>query len=563
MRRENRNCAQLVMDEEIGTIPHDAYPRPQFKRDSYISLNGTWEDGVLVPFPPESVLSGYRGDDPSRHTYRRTFEIPADFVRDRIFLHFQAVDCKAKVYVDQTQVGGHIGGYLPFSCDITSFGAGRHELVVETEDDTATDYPYGKQTLKPGGMWYTSVSGIWQSVWLESVPKDYIESITLTPSLTDLDVEITGGTGTYKVRVYDAQDPEKGNCISEQTIESPAFTIKIEDPKCWSPEDPNLYALVIESGEDRITSYFALRTVTIETINGKERICLNGKPYFFHGVLDQGYYPQGIFLPNNDKGYERDVLRMKELGFNTLRKHIKVENALFYEACDRLGMIVIQDMVNNGAYSFFFDTALPTVFHGKVNDKRRHKNPETRRIFTEHAKETVAYLYNYPCICMYTVFNEGWGQFDADALYDKMKQWDDTRIIDATSGWFHQTKSDVESVHCYFKPIRQQESTRPILVSEMGGYSLRVTGHLFNLSKNYGYKTFTSAEELTDAIVSLYDNEVIPYIAKGLCGSIYTQLSDVEDETNGFYTYDRAVCKTDKAVMRAVADRIMAAMGRI
>ena len=575
MKNQKREPVALVMDEPVEEIPFSSYPRPQLKLNSYICLNGRWDDGVLVPFPLESALSGAAVSDgtitdgrdaqrgQSRHTYRRQFEIPADFVQDKILLHFDAIDCIAKVFVDGQKAGEHTGGYLPFTCDITASGAGHHELVVETEDDTSTDYPYGKQTLTPGGMWYTAISGIWQSVWIESVPESYIEKIRLTPSLSDVKIEITGGSDTCLVRIYDRQDPKDGTCIYEQTHTQKTFTIPIDNPRLWSPEEPNLYGLVIKSGADEIVSYFGLRTVGVRSINGKKRLCLNGKPYFFHGVLDQGYYPQGIFLPNNAGGYERDVQRMKDLGFNTLRKHIKIEHPAFYEACDRLGMIVFQDMVNNGPYSFFKDTALPTVFHGHVSDKRRHRDERTRAIFTEHAKETVAHLYNYPCICYLTVFNEGWGQFDSDAMYDKMKAWDASRIIDSTSGWFKQKKSDVESVHCYFKPIRPVKSERPIVVSEMGGYSLRMEGHLFNRNDNYGYKTFENAKDLGDAIEKLYGCEVIPYIEAGLCGSIYTQLSDVEDETNGFYTYDRAVCKVDKQAMLRIAERIRSAMQKI
>ena len=555
------------MDETVEEIPFSSYPRPQLKRNSYICLNGRWDDGALVPFPLESVLSGVAETNGktgrSRYTYRRKFEIPADFVKDKILLHFDAVDCIAKVCVDGQKLAEHTGGYLPFTCDITACGAGVHELRVEIEDDTSTDYPYGKQTGTPGGMWYTAISGIWQSVWIESVPTSYIENIRLTPSLTEVKIEITGGTGSYQVGIYDRQDPHEGTCIYQQTHTQKTFTIPIDNPRLWSPEDPNLYGLVIKSGEDEIVSYFGLRTVGIRKINGYQRLCLNGKPYFFHGVLDQGYYPQGIFLPNNAGGYEKDVQSMKELGFNTLRKHIKIEHPAFYEACDRLGMIVFQDMVNNAPYSFFKDTALPTVFHGHVSDKRRHNDPKTRAIFTEHAKETVSHLYNYPCICYLTIFNEGWGQFDSDAMYDKMKTWDASRIIDSTSGWFKQKKSDVESVHCYFKPIKPVKSDKPIVVSEMGGYSLRIKDHLFNKKDNYGYKTFESAKGLSAAIEKLYTDEVIPYIEAGLCGSIYTQLSDVEDETNGFYTYDRAVCKVDRKTMLRIAAQIEAATGRI
>ncbi len=556
MKSKVREYNKLSMDDEVAAVPFASYPRPQLKRDSFICLNGRWDDGVLVPFPLESELSGFKGSDASHYVYKRKFNIPSEFVKDRIILHFGAVDCKARVLIDNKDVGDHVGGYLPFSFDITEFGSGIHDLTVEVIDETDTKFPYGKQTLKPGGMWYTPVSGIWQSVWLESVPKDYIKSIKITPSLTGIKLEIEGGNGEYDVTVYDSQDVTEAKVCHMGTHYSNVIELFIDNPRLWSPEEPNLYGLKITSGEDEITSYFALRTVDIREVDGFKRICLNGKPYFFHGVLDQGYFPEGIFLPNNESGYEKDILKMKELGINTLRKHIKVEPACFYEACDRLGMIVFQDMVNNADYSFFKDTALPTVFKGAISDKNRHNDPETRQIFLDNAKGTVEHLYNYPCICYYTIFNEGWGQFDSDNVYEEFKTWDDTRIVDSTSGWFKQQKSDVESIHCYFKPIKPIEFDRPIVVSEMGGYSIRIADHYFNKNDNYGYKTYTDTETMSKDIVRLYEEEVIPYIKKGLCGNIYTQLSDVEDETNGFYTYDRKVCKVDKAAMLEVARKL-------
>ncbi len=233
-----------------------------------------------------------------------------------------------------------------------------------------------------------------------------------------------------------------------------------------------------------------------------------------------------------------------------------MEPECFYEACDRLGMVVFQDMVNNAPYSFIRDTAFPTVFKGHISDKNRHKNSETRKIFKAHSKGIVEHLYNHPCVLYYTIFNEGWGQFDSDYMYDKFCEWDHTRIIDSTSGWFKQKKSDVESIHCYFKPIKPIKSDKPIIVSEMGGYSLRVEGHYFNKNDNYGYKTFTDEDELSEAIIKLYEDEVLPYIEKGLCGNIYTQVSDVEDETNGFYTYDRKVCKVNKEAMLKISRQL-------
>jgi len=555
MRRKGHY--NLTMDEEIGEIPFKSYPRPMLKRDSYISLNGKWDDNILIPFPLESELSGFKGLIPQFHTYTRSFTIPEDFIKDKVILHFQAVDQHASVYVDDKKVAEHSGGYLPFDCDITSFGPGQHILKVEIKDLTSHIYPYGKQTIKRGGMWYTTVSGIWQSVWMESLPKNYIENIKITPGMTSVHIEVFGGAEKVKVEVFDRQIPQQGNCILEREFGSKVIDIEMDNPKLWSPDEPNLYGLRISSGEDVITSYFALREISVKEINGKKRLCLNGEPYFFHAVLDQGYYPQGIFLPNNESGYERDILNMKELGINTLRKHIKIEPACFYEACDRLGMLVFQDMVNNGKYSFIRDTALPTLGMKKVNDSKLHVHTLSRQVFEKHTKDTLEHLYNYPCIVYYTIFNEGWGQFESDRMYEMVKGIDSTRIIDSTSGWFKQSKTDVESTHCYFHPIFQVPSDKPIVVSEMGGYSLKIAGHSYSKYTNYGYKNYADSQSLTDDIIKLYHDEVFPYISLGLCGTVYTQVSDVEDETNGFYTYDRAVCKVDKEKMKQLSRDII------
>ncbi len=555
-KSRKREYFRLTTDERVDDVPYAKYPRPQLRRDSYICLNGKWDDGAIVPFPLGSELAGAGEGPVHEYVYRRSFEVPEGFIRDRVLLHIGAADNSAIVLVDGREVCRHVGGYLPFAADITEFGPGRHKLEIRIKDETSYVYPYGKQTQKPGGMWYTPVSGIWGSVWLESVPKDYITALKITPSMSDVRISVSGGTGSYRVRVYDRQNPAEGRCILETETDSPKIRLEFDDPRLWSPEKPNLYGLVISSGEDEVTSYFALRSVDIREVGGSKRICLNGSPVFLHGVLDQGYFPEGIFLPNNEGGYERDILKMKQMGFNALRKHIKVEPECFYEACDRLGMIVLQDMVNNGRYSFIKDTALPTVFKGHVSDRNRHKKRDVRRNFLRYSKETVAHLYNHPCICYYTIFNEGWGQFESDRVYEKFREWDDTRIVDSTSGWFKQKKSDVESIHCYFKPIKPVRSDLPIVVSEMGGYSVRVKDHFYNKNDNYGYKTFADTDELSAAVIALYENEVIPYIRQGLCGSIYTQLSDVEDETNGLYTYDRKVCKVDAQAMRRMAERL-------
>ncbi|MBO5327307.1 MAG: glycoside hydrolase family 2, partial [Clostridia bacterium] len=311
--------------------------------------------------------------------------------------------------------------------------------------------------------------------------------------------------------------------------------------------------------KDTVSSYFACRTVCVGNVQGVPRLLLNGKPYFFHGLLDQGYFPDGIFTPAHPSRYEKDILFAKSLGFNTLRKHIKIEPEQFYYDCDRLGMIVFQDMVNNGDYSFLRDTALPTLGFKRRNDKHLHQNTASRDAFLCAMDETVKALYNHPCICYWTIFNEGWGQFDGDAAYRRLRALDDSRIIDTASGWFTVKESDVDSPHVYFKPVKCRPAGKPMILSEFGGYSLAAQGHVFNPDKSYGYRKFKNEADLQRALTELYEREILPAARAGLSGAIYTQIADVEDEINGLVTYDRKHVKVDAAEMQRIAAELMTA----
>lgn len=535
-----------------------SYPRPQLKREGYKILNGRWKlngKDIRIPFPPQSRLSDYVGEVGEQLSYETTFIIPRDFGKPCVRLHFGAVDEVAKVYVNGTFAGQHEGGYLHFSFDITKLIKRDKEniLRVEVTDTLSRKYPYGKQCKKRGGMWYTPISGIWQTVWLENVSEHPIEELKLTPSLDSIKMELSAKTKGFNVIVTG-----KNGVVAQKTFETNTGILKIKDPVHWTSENPYLYDLRITTMEDDITSYFALRTVEIKKIDGIQRVCLNGKPIFMHAVLDQGYFEDGIYLPRSEKEFETDILRMKELGFNMLRKHIKIEPEAFYYACDRLGMLVMQDMVNNGGYSYLLDTVLPTIGLKKRDDTkgRYTQDEQTKQIFEQHMKDTIHDLYNHPCIISYTIFNEGWGQFDSDRMYEIAKTMDDTRLYDTTSGWFAQNKSDFDSEHIYFKTIELHAKERPMFLTECGGFSYLVKGHAFNPEKTYGYGTCKSVEELTDRIVSMYEAMVLPGIKGGVCGCVYTQLSDVEDEINGMYTYDRQVCKINKTKMQNLASKI-------
>ncbi len=541
--------------ETLSGTPWTVYPRPQMKRESHLNLNGNWDffvdytsmGQIRVPFCPESRLSGIgqHFDEGSILCYQRRFRLPEGFNRGRVLLHISAADQQTNVFLNGKPAGFHEGGYDSFSLDITDQLEEENFLQICCFDDlTNQSYPYGKQTLKRGGMWYTPVSGIWQTVWLESVPETYIEK---------LNIENRGYGVTISVEpAMDGSVTVAG--LGTFPLENGSVAILPENPHLWSPEDPYLYDFVLEAGEDRIESYFAIRSLEIKKVGAYPRLCLNGEPYFFHGLLDQGYWPDGIFTPAKPDCYADDILMMKKLGFNTLRKHIKVEPEEFYYQCDKLGMIVWQDMVNNGDYNFFRDTALPTVGIQKLSDRNLHRDPSARRRFLEGMKSTVNQLKNHPSICYWTIFNEGWGQFDSDNVYEQFKKLDDTRFVDSTSGWFRQKKSDVDSRHVYFRKVKLKgDGVKPLVLSEFGGKTYRAEGHVFNPDKTYGYGGCESIEALNEAVVKLYMDEVVPCTENGLCAAIYTQVSDVEDEINGLVTYDRKVEKMDPEKMLPVA----------
>ena len=550
----------------VGGMPWNVYPRPQMRRENWLNLNGMWEftvsnfptlpedydKKIRVPFCPESILSGLR-----RHFsegrflyYRHTVQVPQAWRSGRVLLHIGAADQVAKVYANDELLDVHTGGYESFTVDVTDAlysDSDELELVICCMDNLQDrSFPYGKQTLTRGGMWYTPVSGIWQTVWLENVPERYIQK---------LNIENRGyGVTISTVPAMDGKItiPELG----EFPLQNGSVTITPENPHLWSPEDPFLYDFTIETDTDKVTSYFAIRSLEIKKVDGFQRLCLNGKPYFFHGLLDQGYWPDGLFTPAAAECYAEDILAMKRLGFNTLRKHIKVEAEQFYYDCDRLGMIVFQDMVNNGEYNFFRDTVLPTIGIQKLNDHNFHNDPTTRQRFLDSMTTTVNQLKNHPCICYWTIFNEGWGQFDSDHVYGLLKELDDTRFIDTTSGWFRRNKSDVDSRHVYFKPVKLTAGDKPLVLSEFGGYSFKPKDHVFNTEQTYGYRKFEDAAAYGDAVEKLYLEQIVPAYEKGLCAAIYTQVSDVEDETNGILSYDRKVTKVDEKKMRSIAEKL-------
>ena len=551
----------------------EEYPRPQMKRESYLNLNGVWDiaitendtppekyDGeIIVPFSPESELSGVnRVLSPSQTLwYRRAFRLPEGFSRGRVLLHFGAVDQEAAVFFNGKAIGSHVGGYTPFSMELSSFLADENIIVVKVRDcSDSSFYSRGKQKTQRGGIWYTAQSGIWQTVWLESVPQQYISSIKITPLFDESEVELTVFS--------ESRQPCAALCEGRELsfFSNKPVRLKLSEFNAWSPENPQLYPLTVTMGEDRVESYFGMRKFSVEKDEqGVKRLFLNNKPYFHNGLLDQGYFSDGLLTPPSDEAMIFDIQTAKDLGFNMLRKHIKIEPARFYYHCDRLGMLVWQDMVNGGGAYKFLTIASPLMTGIHFKDSRykwfSREEAEGREQYSSELDETVKHLYNTVSLAMWVPFNEGWGQFDAAKAVKRILELDKTRTIDHASGWHDQKIGEIKSLHVYFKPyrFRRDKQGRAVVLSEFGGYNFRAVGHCFN-DRDFGYKRLKTSEELLAAYERLYYNQILPAKKKGLCATVYTQLTDVEDELNGLITYDRKVLKFPAERLRQINEKL-------
>lgn len=568
----------------------EEYPRPLLVRKSYINLNGYWEyaftkkytrpvqfDGkILVPFSPECVLSGVgRQLKPDEYLwYRRTFFVSLQgFQKEKLrrLLHFGAADQSCVVFINGQEAVRHTGGYLPFEADITEYLAeGENEILVSVKDLSDTSYhSRGKQKLKRGGMFYTAQSGIWQTVWMEDVPEEYIQRITAIPVLDAGQVRITVASPVSRFVEIEVRKPalcseamkKPEDVIAEDTVledwghgagmSNEEIVIDLPYVYPWTCETPYLYYFTVKMGEDTAESYFAVRTFTIEPDDsGIPRICLNHEVQFQKGVLDQGYWPDGLYTAPSDEALVFDIQSMKNMGFNMLRKHIKIEPQRWYYHCDRLGMVVWQDMVNGGRmYKHWFVTYGATALSWrnlKIKDActriLSREDKAGRLEFVKEIKETIELLKGHPSIAAWVIFNEGWGQFQTADMTEIVRKEDPSRLIDQASGWFDQGGGDFQSIHNYFFKLKiKPEERRATVLSEFGGYSMRSEGHSACLTQ-YGYGIYTDVSPLNQAYVKL-QREVEKLIPGGLCASVYTQLSDVEEEVNGIFTYDREVLK--------------------
>ncbi len=537
------------------------YPRPQMVRRDWMNLNGLWylaitakeapkpdlfQTQILVPFPVESALSGVMKpvSENDRIWYRRTFEVPRKWRGQRVLLNFGAVDFETVVWVNGKEVGQHRGGYDGFSFDITDAlrKNAENELTVAVWDPTDTGtQPRGKQVRKPNGIWYTPTSGIWQTVWLEPVSAAYIKGLKITPDIDAKVVKVQPiTTATLAKCTVEVTVHEWGKKLNSASVEpGKAATISIKNPKLWSPEHPHLYTLTaaLKLGDrtvDKVESYFGMRKISLgKDAKGFTRLMLNNEPYFQFGPLDQGFWPDGLYTAPTDEALRFDIEMTKKLGLNLARKHVKIESERWYYWCDKLGLLVWQDMPSGDKF-----------IGGKDPDITR--TPESARQFEEELTALVEGRGNHPCIVMWVPYNEGWGQWDTPRIVNLIKQLDPSRLVDDASGWTDRGVGNVNDMHKYPGPgCPDPEQKRAVVLGEFGGLGLPVRGHTWQAEKNWGYKSFTDPAALTTAYIDLI-KKLFPLIEeKGLSAAVYTQTTDVEIEVNGLMTYDRELVKMD------------------
>ncbi|MFT3995475.1 MAG: glycoside hydrolase family 2 TIM barrel-domain containing protein [Dysgonomonas sp.] len=552
------------------------YPRPIMERSDWTNLNGLWEysilpvgekepqsfDGkILVPFAVESSLSGVQKElnKDKELWYKRTFTVPSSWKDKSVLLHFGAVDWKAEIYLNDIKIGSHTGGYTPFSFDITPYlTAGNQKLVVKVWDPTTEGYqPVGKQHARPEGIWYTPVSGIWQTVWLEPVSKKYISDIKTIPNIDTKQLSFnvctqnTNATNIVKVTVLDGSK----TVATSKAVAGQSVDIALADIKLWSPESPFLYNVEIELYEgskllDKVKSYAAMRKVSMaKDAMGILRMQLNNKDYFQFGPLDQGWWPDGLYTAPTDEALVYDIKKTKDFGFNMIRKHVKVEPARWYTHCDRLGILVWQDMPNG-------DKSPQWQNQKYFDGKELQRSIESENNYRKEWREIMDYLVSYPSIVVWVPFNEAWGQFKTAEIAEWTKSHDPSRLVNPASGGNFYYTGDITDLHNYPGPAMYLfDAKRVNVLGEYGGIGLPLENHLWQADKNWGYVQFKNAKEVTDEYVK-YAQELKGFIQRGFSAAVYTQTTDVEGEVNGLMTYDRKVIKVEESRVKSINQEI-------
>lgn len=559
------------------------YPRPIMERTEWKNLNGLWDyaiiekgkhtpsvfDGkILVPFAVESSLSGVGKTVGAEKelVYRRSFDVPSSWKGKRVLLHFGAVDWRTDVWVNEVKVGSHTGGFTPFSFDITEALQGKNNtLMVKVWDPTDKGYqPRGKQVSRPEGIWYTPVTGIWQTVWLEPVSESYIQDLRITPdidnSLLSLKALVKDATSKdlVEVKVFDGQQlVAQGKSINGECVQ----VAMPENAKLWSPESPFLYTLKVslkQGGKlvDEVSSYAAMRKYSSKRdANGIVRLELNNKPLFQFGPLDQGWWPDGLYTAPTDEALLYDIQKTKDFGFNMIRKHIKVEPARWYTYCDKLGIIVWQDMPSGDRNPEWQNRK---YFEGT----EMKRSAESEACYRKEWKEIMDALYSYPCIGTWIPFNEAWGQFKTPEIVEWTKQYDPTRLVNPASGGNHYTCGDMLDLHNYPAPeLYLYDAQRATVLGEYGGIGWVVQGHIWEPDRNWGYIQFNSSKEVTDEYVK-YAEKLYDLIPRGFSAAVYTQTTDVEVEVNGLMTYDRKVIKLDEKRVREMNRKLCESLNK-
>ncbi len=558
------------------------YPRPIMERPDWVNLNGLWEysiqpvgqnepqkfDGnILVPFALESSLSGVQKDlgKDKELWYKRTFNIASDWKNKTILLHFGAVDWKTDVYINDIKIGTHTGGFTPFSFDITPYlTSGNQKLVVKVWDPTSDGYqPRGKQVTRPEGIWYTGVSGIWQTVWIEPVSNKYISGVNTVADIDNNSLKIN--VNTEKTNPSDiVQVTLKDNNKVISTVKGVAgqsLNINVPNAKLWSPDSPFLYDLevvLLDNGKaaDKVKSYAAMRKVSIKKDqNGIVRLQLNNKDCFHFGPLDQGWWPDGLYTAPTDEALVYDIQKTKDFGYNMIRKHVKVEPARWYTHCDKMGILVWQDMPNGDASPHW-------EMHRYFEGVEKVRSIESENNFRKEWREIMDYLRPYPSIAVWVPFNEAWGQFKTKEIVEWTKFYDPSRLVNPASGGNHYKVGDILDFHKYPSPeLMMFDPERATVLGEYGGIGLPINGHMWQSDKNWGYTQFKNEKEVTDEYIK-YNNMLMKLIGRGISAAVYTQTTDVEGEVNGLMTYDRKVIKVDEQKIRQANLEISNSLGK-